>query len=160
MDDYFCYFNRLENLNTYTSVPAVRWLSGNHECGWAGVTCDEYNHTWGLQLGRFRTLVKWRGTTIADPSLGLTYSLADVLSILSLSTFAFNLGVSGGQNLTGPMPSEVFFFPFLQAVQLTLNQLSGTLPEISPSRVLSSIEVDFNQVCVCVCMFMFECECI
>jgi hypothetical protein len=66
MDDYFCYFNRLENLNTYTSVPAVQWLSGNHECGWAGVTCDEYNHTWGLQLGRYRTLVKWRGTPIAD----------------------------------------------------------------------------------------------
>jgi hypothetical protein len=51
-DDYFCSFNRFED-ETYTSVPAVRWLSGYHECGWAGVTCDEYNNTRGLQLGRF-----------------------------------------------------------------------------------------------------------
>lgn len=45
-----CQYNRLVATNPieYSTIPWVRWLSGQSECNWAGVGCDEN--------GQFRTL--------------------------------------------------------------------------------------------------------
>ena len=34
----------------YEEVPWFRWLSGEHECMWAGIFCDEFNQTRALEL--------------------------------------------------------------------------------------------------------------
>ena len=41
----------------YEEVPWYRWLSGTHECEWAGVFCDEFNQTRALELSEYKDLV-------------------------------------------------------------------------------------------------------
>jgi hypothetical protein len=51
-EDDFCLYQQLVSVfpNIFRGVPATRWLSSTHECDWAGVFCDEFNQTRGLQM--------------------------------------------------------------------------------------------------------------
>ena len=48
-----CLFQKLVDTipnETYEGVTWTRWLSAEHECSWAGIFCDEFNQTRGIEL--------------------------------------------------------------------------------------------------------------
>ena len=51
-EDNLCLWQQLISVfpHEYRGVPTTRWLTGEHECNWAGVFCDEFNQTRGLQM--------------------------------------------------------------------------------------------------------------
>jgi hypothetical protein len=51
-DGDFCLFQALIDVfpHRYNSVPAYRWLTGQHECQWVGVQCDDFDRVKGLEL--------------------------------------------------------------------------------------------------------------
>ena len=53
-EDNLCLWQQLIAVfpHEYRGVPTTRWLTGDHECRWAGVFCDEFNQTRGLALGK------------------------------------------------------------------------------------------------------------
>lgn len=53
--------------------------------------------------------------------------------------------LAAGQNITGPLPSEIGTLPFLQAIALYNNVFTGTIPHsYADMKQLVSIELDFN----------------
>ena len=49
-----CMYNRLVSTNPieYSTIPWVRWLSGQSECNWAGVGCDENGQLRTIELSK------------------------------------------------------------------------------------------------------------
>jgi hypothetical protein len=41
---------------SYVNVPGVRWLSGENECTWSGVTCNDSKGVIGIELGKLKSL--------------------------------------------------------------------------------------------------------
>lgn len=103
--DDFCLFQKLINIypQEYRSIAWYRWLSGNHECSWAGLFCDEF-----FQL---RTI--------------------DLV----------------GQDISGTLPAELTFLPFLQGISLAWNKIHGTLPtDFGDMPHLLNFELHYNQL--------------
>ena len=51
-DDSFCLWQQLVEIwpHKHTGIPWTRWLSGDSECGWAGVSCDEFDTVRAIEL--------------------------------------------------------------------------------------------------------------
>jgi hypothetical protein len=45
-------FRQEDDTLTFQDMPSLRWLSGESECIWAGVTCDQGNVV-GIELGKY-----------------------------------------------------------------------------------------------------------
>ncbi|CAB9496444.1 leucine Rich Repeat [Seminavis robusta] len=86
---------------------ASRWLTGVHECQWAGIFCDGENRITQLRL---------RNNGLNGPLP------AELASLLALESIDFL-----GNQLTGSIPVELFGSP-LSKILLTNNSLTGTVP--------------------------------
>jgi hypothetical protein len=66
-DGDFCIFQALIDVfpHRYNSIPSSRWLTGQHECKWAGVQCDDFDRVKGLELSKYITLVVGRDCTLS-----------------------------------------------------------------------------------------------
>jgi hypothetical protein len=55
-DTSFCLWQKLIEVwpHEYVGIPWIRWLSGESECAWAGVLCDQFNTTRAIDLCKFR----------------------------------------------------------------------------------------------------------
>jgi hypothetical protein len=70
-EDDSCLLPKLQTLDpvpTYLGVPATRWLTQHHECTWAGVVCDDLDHTRELRLCKwtlsmYLVVILWTFTT-------------------------------------------------------------------------------------------------
>jgi hypothetical protein len=58
--DSYCVFKLLNSvnvpspwLNTYVGVADTRWLSVEHECDWAGISCDDFNQTRVINICKY-----------------------------------------------------------------------------------------------------------
>jgi len=91
----------------YIKKPAVRWLSGKHECEWVGIICDE--------TLTIRVLEVW-GQNITGT---LPVEIAYITSLQSIS-LAFN-------ELTGTLPTELSVMKYLLNLEVHYNMLTGTL---------------------------------
>lgn len=103
--DDFCLYQKLIGVFpvTYSSVTWYRWLSGIHECSWAGLFCDEFNQLRSIELM--------------------------------------------GQEISGTLPMEFKYFPFLQGINFGWNEMHGTLPpEWGELPHLLNLEVHYNQI--------------
>ena len=127
--DDFCLFQKLVNIfpKEYRSIASYRWLSGNHECSWAGLFCDEF-----FQL---RTI----DLTGQDISATLP---------LEFSYFPFLQGVGLSWNkFHGTLPVEYGDMPHLLNFEMHYNELTGTIPkEWSRARNLQLLNVASNQI--------------
>lgn len=113
---------------TFQDVPSMRWLSGESECIWAGVTCDQ-GHVVGIELGKFK---EWE-----DPSASAQFVL----------TFPFFALSQAGQNLTGTLVSELAALPYLQSLAFHYNEFSGSIPvEYAGMRYMVNLELHGNQL--------------
>lgn len=103
--DDFCLYQKLVNIFPfeYRSIPWYRWLSGNHECNWAGLECDEFEQLRGIELV--------------------------------------------GQEITGTLPIDFIYFPYLQELSMSWNKLHGTIPsEYGEMRQLLNFELHYNEL--------------
>eukprot|EP00934_Nitzschia_sp_Nitz4_P006847 Nitzschia sp. Nitz4//scaffold6_size259037//111449//114018//NITZ4_001070-RA/size259037-augustus-gene-0.320-mRNA-1//-1//CDS//3329556881//6837//frame0 len=125
--DDFCLFQKLTGVfpKTYSSVASYKWLSENHECYWAGLTCDEFFQLRSIDL------------------LG-----QDIVGTLpsELVHFTFLQGINLGWNqFTGTIPPGWGDLPHLLNVEVYYNQLTGPIPtELSKAENLQMLNVADN----------------
>jgi hypothetical protein len=103
--DDFCFYQKLVGVfpTEYRGVAWYRWLSGNHECMWAGIFCDEFDQLRSLDLA--------------------------------------------GQQITGTLPIELTYFPFLQGIALMWNNFHGSIPQgYGEIKHLLNLEIHYNQL--------------
>ena len=124
-------FRQEDDTVTFQDVPSSRWLSGQSECIWAGVTCDQ-GHVVGIELGTYLS--------------GRNYVV--LLNALSNAFFPFLCPHRpAGQNLTGTLVSELAALPYLQSLSLHYNEFSGTIPdEYAGMRYMVNLELQGNQL--------------
>ncbi|KAL7580253.1 hypothetical protein ACA910_012990 [Epithemia clementina (nom. ined.)] len=107
----FCSYAKLTSVEplAYTEISWTRWLTGRHECAWAGITCDEM-----LQL----RAIELSGQELSGPFPdGLKY-------IPFLQSVILNWG-----NLYGPLPVGLVNMKHLINIELLENKFSGPIPE-------------------------------
>ena len=130
-----CIFPRLAQVYPeieYENITWGRWLSGTHECSWAGVLCDEFNQTRAIELpGQ-----KIRGTLPTEIALmpylqSLTFNWNELYGTLpsELASMKHLLNIELHYNFfTGQVPPEWYKAQALQRINYAGNYLSGTIP--------------------------------
>eukprot|EP00980_Cylindrotheca_fusiformis_P013541 scaffold3450_cov114-Cylindrotheca_fusiformis.AAC.46 len=122
-----CFYQQVVDLypRKYRSVPSYRWLSGEHECQWAGLGCDESDYLRTIDL--FAQQV--RGTLPAE-----------LTKLRFLQGIRFNLN-----ELHGTLPEEFGLMHHLVHLELHFNFLTGSLPNRwSEARSLQAINIGEN----------------
>lgn len=107
----FCLFQKLINIfpKEYRSVSSYKWLSGNHECSWAGLYCDEFFQLRSIDL------------TAQDISAELP---------IEFTSFPFLQGISLSWNkFRGTLPIEYGDMPHLLNFEMHYNELTGGIPK-------------------------------
>ncbi|CAB9517092.1 leucine Rich Repeat [Seminavis robusta] len=101
------FYNHL--LSPHDGTVATRWLTGRHECQWAGLYCGNNSSKieW-MQLDAMNLT----GTIPAE------FSLLDELKVVSLS----------GNGLYGTLPESLAALRHLQVIHLSDNAFGGTIP--------------------------------
>ena len=92
----------------FEGVPAVRWLSSEHECKWAGISCDELNQTRSIDLS-------------GQDLQGTFPAVLTRLPYLQSIQFAWN-------NFSGPLPDSIGTMNHLLNFQVQYNQFTGNIP--------------------------------
>jgi hypothetical protein len=146
-----CNFTKLAQVYpdvVYENVPWGRWLSDLHECGWAGVFCDEFNQTRAIELPGQEI----RGTFPAEISLmpylqSLTFNWNEFYGTMpsELAAMKHLLNIELHYNFfTGQVPPEWYKAQALQRINFAGNFLSGTIPteigELSTMKGFFSFE--------------------
>jgi hypothetical protein len=132
-EDDACTFERFyldeKGSESYASEPAIRWLSGTHECEWVGNLCDPVRVVRVVELCKyFSDMLMFRTTVSCYMHL-----------IPVLLTVA--------QNISGTLPAELAYFPYLQSISLAFNEFTGTIPVLwGTMRQLINLEVHFNML--------------
>lgn len=116
----------------YENVTWGRWLSSEHECGWAGVFCDEFNQTRAIELPGQQI----RGTFPSEIALmpylqSLTFNWNELYGTMpsELASMKHLLNIELHYNFfTGQVPAEWYGAQALQRVNFAGNFLSGTIP--------------------------------
>ncbi|CAB9497541.1 leucine Rich Repeat [Seminavis robusta] len=93
----------------YDEILATRWLTGSHECHWAGLFCDQEKNIAAIHLDDMQL----NGT--------LPIEIAHLESLTSLSL--------ANNQLSGPLPSELGSVKGLTYMDLNFNQFTGEFPE-------------------------------
>lgn len=120
---HLCYHEHITGDGIYTWVYthwtserhemlAARWLSGQHECQWAGIYCthNEERNVEILQLD----------------FMNLTGTVPDKISVLSdLRSISF-----ANNNLAGSLPESLADLSNLTFLDLQQNQFTGTVPDV------------------------------
>jgi len=144
-----CNFTKLVRTfpEVYELVPWYRWLSGRHECDWAGVICDEFNQTRALELSGQQIFGTFPTDIAKMPYLqSLTFNLNEFYGTLpsELSQMKHLLNIELHYNLfTGRVPSEWYKAQALQRINFAGNFLTGTIP--TEIGLLSSMKGYFMQ---------------
>lgn len=127
--DDFCLFQKLINIfpREYRSVASYRWLSGNHECSWAGLFCDEF-----FQL---RTIDLTGQDISAELPIEFTY-------------FPFLQGIGLSWNkFHGTLPPQYGDMPHLLNFEMHYNELTGNIPKAwARAKNLQLFNVAANQI--------------
>lgn len=92
----------------YQPLPWFRWLSGTHECEWAGLYCDEAGEVRAIEL---------MGQEIAG-TLPVEFAHFDFLQDIGLSW----------NKIRGTIPSEYGNMRHLLSFELHNNELTGSIP--------------------------------
>ncbi|KAL7558431.1 hypothetical protein ACA910_015773 [Epithemia clementina (nom. ined.)] len=107
-----CMFKQLYNIHPnpmYQDVPWKRWLTGLHECEWAGLSCDEKLFVRNLNL----------------LGQGLSGPIPEGLKYIEL----FQSIAVSWNNFTGTLPDDLMDLKHLVNFEAQLNRLTGTIPE-------------------------------
>lgn len=134
-EDDSCIFPRLAQVYPeieYENITWGRWLSGAHECSWAGILCDEFNQTRAIELPGQQI----RGTMPTEIALmpylqSLTFNWNELYGTLpsELASMKHLLNIELHYNFfTGQVPPEWYKAQALQRINYAGNYLSGTLP--------------------------------
>ena len=130
-----CLFQKLVNIypREYRSIAWYRWLSGIHECSWAGLLCDEFHQLRSIDL-MGQEIVGKLPTEFAYFPFLQSISLAWNKMSGSIPTEFGNmkqlLGLEVHYNmLTGTIPPEFTQAENLQLFNIASNEISGTLPD-------------------------------
>lgn len=109
----------------FRSVASSRWLSGDHECRWAGLGCDDFNQLRTIDL----TGQDIQGTLPVE-----------------LTNFQLLQGIGLSWNkFRGSIPEEIGEMPHLLNLELHYNQLSGSLPSnLENSKNLQLVNLGSN----------------
>ena len=130
-----CIFSRLGQVfpeMTYENITWGRWLSGGHECSWAGILCDEFNQTRAIELPGQNI----RGTLPSEIALipylqSVTLNWNEFYGTLpsELASMKHLLNIELHYNFfTGQVPPEWYMAQALQRINYAGNYLSGTIP--------------------------------
>jgi hypothetical protein len=92
----------------FEGVPAIRWLSSEHECKWAGISCDELNQTRTIDLS-------------GQDLQGTFPAVLTRLPYLQSIQFAWN-------NFSGPLPDSIGTMNHLLNFEVQYNQFTGNIP--------------------------------
>ena len=148
--DDFCLYQNLVNIypTEYESVPWFRWLSGEHECYWAGLACDDFYNLRSINLA---------GQEISG-TLPTEFVYLDYLQEISLSW----------NKIRGTIPSEYGKMRHLLTFVLHYNQLTGSLPtgwsrfmtlqmfNVASNSLTGSIPEDFFSVSSLKGLFLYD----
>ena len=129
-----CAFKELLEIEpelTYGSKEWIRWLSGENECAWAGVFCDENNYTAAIELCEFVVEL-------------FVCRISCVAIVGCLTQFRFH-AITAGQGMTGTLPEELKELNYLQSITLDWNGFYGQLPaNLTANKHLLNIELHYN----------------
>mmetsp|Transcript_13690 Transcript_13690/g.34430 ORF Transcript_13690/g.34430 Transcript_13690/m.34430 type:complete len:821 (+) Transcript_13690:219-2681(+) len=106
----------------YDMVPAYRWLSAADECQWGGVACG-------------KTVVD--EITIDTDGKGSNVPIKSTMKRLAVTSI-----VLADQNLKGSIVTELTVLPMLQVLDLSHNELQGTVSEGFGS--LQTLRLQYN----------------
>ena len=148
--DDFCLYQNLVSIfpTEYQSVPWFRWLSGEHECYWAGLVCDDLLNIRSINMA---------GQEISG-TLPIEFAYLDYLQEISLSW----------NSIRGTIPSEYGKMRHLLTFVLHYNQLSGSLPtgwsrfmtlqmfNVASNSLTGSIPGDFFAVSSLKGLFLYD----
>jgi hypothetical protein len=134
-ETYMCNYTKLAQVFPeveYENVLWGRWLSWEHECGWAGVFCDEFNQTRAVELPGQQI----RGTLPSEIALmpylqSLTFNWNELYGTMpsELASMKHLLNIELHYNFfTGQVPAEWYAAQALQRVNFAGNFLSGSIP--------------------------------
>mmetsp|Transcript_4498 Transcript_4498/g.7538 ORF Transcript_4498/g.7538 Transcript_4498/m.7538 type:complete len:739 (+) Transcript_4498:168-2384(+) len=134
-ETYECNFTKLAQVFPevmYENVKWGRWLSYEHECGWAGVFCDEFNQTRAIELPGQEI----RGTFPSEIALmpylqSLSFNWNELYGTMpsELASMKHLLNIELHYNFfTGQVPPEWYGAQALQRVNFAGNFLSGSIP--------------------------------
>jgi len=59
-EDYYCVWHKRDTPATpryYIELPRTRWLSGQNECAWAGVSCDDEKQVRAIEQGKSMSIL-------------------------------------------------------------------------------------------------------
>lgn len=123
-------FRQEDDTLTFQDMPSLRWLSGESECIWAGVTCDQGNVV-GIELAGQNltgTLVSELAALPYLQSLSLHYNefSGSIPVEYAGMRYMVNLELQGNQ-LSGTIPSEFYKVDILQQLNVAENLLTGTV---------------------------------
>lgn len=109
----------------FRSIPSQRWLSGEHECQWAGLECDESDYV--------------RTIDLLGQNIGGNFPV-ELTHLRFLQGIRLNLN-----DLTGTIPEEYGMMPHLVHLELHFNSLTGSIPRRwSESRNLQAVNIGEN----------------
>ena len=126
-DPDFCAFSKLANVDppAYREFSWTRWLTGRHECAWAGLACDDALQIRAVEISTYRMFL------CSNCCVDVSHSA---------------LFVTGGQEMSGTFPAGLKHMPFLQSVALIANSLKGPLPpDLMEMKYLVNLELHFNE---------------
>ncbi len=148
--DDFCLFQKLINIfpREYRSVAWYRWLSGNHECSWAGLFCDEFFQLRTIDLA---------GQDISA-ELPMEFAYFPFLQGIGLSWNKFH----------GTLPPDYGNMPHLLNFEMHYNELTGNIPtawaraknlqlfNVAANQISGSIPTEFGDMSNLKGLFIFE----
>jgi hypothetical protein len=146
----YCLYQQLVNIfpSEYQPVPWYRWLSGKHECQWAGLACDEFEQLRSIDM---------IGQDIAG-TLPIEFLYFDYIQDISLSW----------NKLRGTIPSEYGNMRHLLSFEVHYNELTGSLPtgwskfmtlqlfNVGANMLSGSIPQEFLTISSLKGLFLFE----